>query len=609
VLLAACTLDEVAGDAYIDTQPHGVFTYFLCQALKQSPLTATRAELLPKVRQLVKGGHWGQTPQFEARSLDEPLFADDTLASGPPRAQPNPGLKPVPKTGPRPVEPAPWAATQSVSRRRRLLEGLQGRRLEDAYLRDDVRTQVQQEANASAGDPDALLTRDSVQLLEQIIAARREQQAPLARARQASNREVARTRLLSSATAVIVPGFLASQLSDKAQSGHGLIWINPILDPFSDRLSYLKLGPLGTDGSEEDADPSVQILSDGPLPLVYDLLRGALETSLFGPRYWTNVFAYDWRRNLEDAANGLVVQMRSLKQQSPSWPIHLIAHSQGALVARKALQLLGPDSDLVEQLVLLGPANYGSLAAIRGMGNEAGEVDFVRKFAVEPSDDFNSILCTLSGLYQLIPSIPERIPWLKTNNVFDSDFWGTFPIDPRRLSRFQRWAEGINTEFFNERTTVILGDNKGEPTVGGVVIADGVMQIDGEYGMVGDGTITHSCAVLPGVTTYQSMGTEHGLLPTYPSVIQAVQQILAGKTPVLTEVSSDPADYVALQQMDTRSLSLPRKPEARVPTVTAVRDGVDGSALEQLARAVARVATGSGARVQVTIAAEPPSAR
>lgn len=95
-------------------------------------------------------------------------------------------------------------------------------------------------------------------------------------------------------------------------------------------------------------------------------------------------------------------------------PISVIAHSQGALVAHKAIQLTGDGfSQQVNGLVLLGPANHGRMSAIRGLGNEASEVAFVRKFTVEPPQVFNSVLGTMSGLYQLIPSRKDLLPWLE----------------------------------------------------------------------------------------------------------------------------------------------------------------------------------------------------
>ena len=46
-------------------------------------------------------------------------------------------------------------------------------------------------------------------------------------------------------------------------------------------------------------------------------------------------------------------------------PLHIIAHSQGTMVARRAVQQVGEDlaRQLVNNLVLLGPATAGTFAA------------------------------------------------------------------------------------------------------------------------------------------------------------------------------------------------------------------------------------------------------
>jgi hypothetical protein len=256
---------------------------------------------------------------------------------------------------------------------------------------------------------------------------------------------------------------------------------------------------------------------------------------------------------------------------------------------------------LVNSLVLLGPANHGSMSAVRGLGNEAGEIALIRKFAVEPPDGFDSILGTMSGLYQLIPSRADLVPWVGSNPVGDPGFWGSFPIDPDRLAKFFGWAEPIDTSFFNDQTTIILGDNNGDPTVGGVFIdGSGAMQVDARYGMVGDGTVTHSCAVLPGVTTYIAPGTEHSRLPTYVNVIEAVQAMLGGGSPSLAPApSTDPHDYTGLIPMGSRSLARARL--LTTPTAIEPPPGV----LDRLVTSMAGIARRSGTRIRIEIQVEP----
>ncbi len=618
VLLAACDINETAGDAaagQLDGNPHGVFTYYLCQVLlKQDSLRIKRSDLIAEILKPIKDGNWEQTPRLEAVTSDVPLF--DVSTAGAPGG--NVAVPPVVPSTPQPVgsdTTAPATDGNDIDRRRKLIELLQGRRLEDAYLRPDLRAAIQEEARSAArGNTDALIDPAAVTTLENLVEARRVRDLPLTRP--GGTRDVRRTRLLSSATAVIVPGFLASQLSDKASGGRGLIWVNPLLDPFSDRLSFLRLNaPLGADGVENDADPSVKIMPDGPLPVVYDLLRASLETSLFGPRYWTNVFAFDWRRTLDNAAQGLVLFLQSLKSQAPNWPIYVIAHSQGALVARKAIQLMGGGSNQqVDRLILLGPANHGSMSAVRGLGNEVSEVDFVRKFAVEPPQGFNSVLGTMSGLYQLIPSRKDLLPWLENNDTSAPSWWGRggFPIDSVRLTNYFGWTEKIDTRFFDDRTTVILGGDDPNTTgpastVGGVIIdGPGAMRVDSAFGILGDGTVPHSCAILEGVPTYIALGTEHSLLATYSEVIDAVHAVLAGNTPALAPVSSDdPTAYAKPRPLSTRALA--RRPAS--PPVPyregAPAHGEADNSFGWLVGTMADVASRSGTMVRVAIEVEP----
>jgi hypothetical protein len=285
----------------------------------------------------------------------------------------------------------------------------------------------------------------------------------------------------------------------------------------------------------------------------------------------------------------------------------VIAHSQGALVARRAIQLMQTQgTQLVDSLVLLGPANHGSMSAVRGLGGEASEIALVRKFAVEPPQGFDSVLGTMSGLYQLIPSRADLVPWVASNQVGGASFWGALPIDPARLAKFYGWAEQIDTSFFNDRTTIILGDNNGDPTVGGVFIdGSGAMQVDARFGMEGDGTITHSCAVLPDVAAYLAPGTEHSRLPTYANVIEAIQVVLAGGIPSLSPArSNDPHDYTGLIPMPTRSLVPGQAPT--ISTASAPALGAQApEALERLVDSMAGTARRSGARIRIAIQVEP----
>src|SRR5262249_33448615 len=255
----------------------------------------------------------------------------------------------------------------------------------------------------------------------------------------------------STDTVVIVPGLMGSSLRDRADGGLGLIWVDPRM-AVSGRLGALQLGPY--DGSEHDLDPAVRIAATGVLPIFYDLLRLALEVR----RYTTEVFPVDWRKDLEIAARGLESRLRDLGRGSR--PVHLIAHSQGALVARRALQRLGAEDArrAVRHLVLLGPANFGSFSAALGGTGDNALVPLRCRVAGAAARGLHPVLASMTGLCQLLPWDPARAPWLAGHDLGDPGFWNGL-ADRDRLGRFFGWGRAVDASFFDDRTAVILGDN------------------------------------------------------------------------------------------------------------------------------------------------------
>jgi hypothetical protein len=487
---------------------------------------------------------------------------------------------------------------------------LQGRRLDEAYLNHpDIRADI--EAEAADPDPDSLVTPEALEHLRELIREERRVLAmgPMptrqrrdvageaavedtgravldalsaepAAERVAAARDdagaievFARPRLFfSTDTVVVVPGFLASALSDTISGGLGLIWVDPLLS-FRDELGALQLGPY--DGRERDLDPTVTVGALGALPYFYDILRLDLEVR----RYTVELFPVDWRRDLDIAAGMLGARLRALAGQSRR-PIHVVAHSQGALVARRAAQLLGRTEArrIIKHLVLLGPANFGSFSAAFALAGNHSLLPMVRRLAIEPRRGFQAVLASMTGVYQLLPADRDRIPWLTANDYSQPGFWRT-PIDAARLSRFYGWNRWIDASSLNDRTAVILGDNHGAPTTGGVVFRGALLQDSPAHGLAGDGTVPHSCAVLPGTRAYLAPGTEHSQLATYRSVIDAVRDVLADRPVGLREVSSNPSDHLAPLVGAARGLAAPgervgpgsgedpprRSPRTRVP--------------------------------------------
>ena len=162
----------------------------------------------------------------------------------------------------------------------------------------------------------------------------------------------------------------------------------------------------------------------------------------------------------------------------------------------------------------------------------------------------------MSGIYQLLPFDRSRTPWLAEHDYSRPEFWKR-PIDADRLARFYGWAREIDSSFLDDVTSVILGDNSGSPTTGGVRYAGSKLVDVPESNLPGDGTVTHACAVLPGVRTYLAAGTEHSMLATYRSVIDAVRDLLVDREVGLPRTSSDPADHLKPLVAPARGLAAP----------------------------------------------------
>lgn len=336
------------------------------------------------------------------------------------------------------------------------------------------------------------------------------------------------------ADVIIVPGFLGSSLSD-VNGGNGLIWIDPsiVLDRQGKQLGALQLSAFkkAADSSlpevEVDIQSRVKIEATGALPAMYDLLAWDLEFR----RYGTSIFPFDWRKDLEYSAQSLANHIRARHGQKAS-PLHIIAHSQGSLVARRALQLLGPADarSLVNNLVLLGPASFGSFSAAFAFTGDNSSIEMLVRFGVK--SDFRTVLQSFTGLYQLLP-------WNKAKfeNGFDpellksADSWA-LGIDKDRLKYGFGWAARIDTQFFNDRTSIILGD---VPMKGAIEFEEGHAVGVGPD-VAGDGTVTDANARLPGVRTYRMHGGKHAMLAMYPTVMAAVRSILKGEIPALSSV-------------------------------------------------------------------------
>ncbi|MGE3817990.1 MAG: hypothetical protein AB7I30_01005 [Isosphaeraceae bacterium] len=329
----------------------------------------------------------------------------------------------------------------------------------------------------------------------------------------------------------VVPGFMGSDLRDVASGGHGLIWIDPGLVIDGLQLNALKLARFRKGIPDQDEDPNARIESRGAIPAIYDVLRATLELI----RYHVEICQFDWRKDIHRNATLLADKIRSRLGQPPR-PLHVIAHSQGSLVARRAVQMLGAEQSrkLINNLVLLGPASFGTYSAGFALAGNHESLDTARRFRVKIPDGFEGVLRSFTGLYQLLPWNPALV-----TNGLDPKVRRKFQKEWTPVSEEDRLADGfgfgsdVDTAFFNDRTSIILGD---QPTVRDAVLVDGKLVARGNLGQ-GDGTVPDELAMLPGVRTYRVLEASHMTLPMNLTVIGAIRQLLKGAAPRVDRVA------------------------------------------------------------------------
>jgi pimeloyl-ACP methyl ester carboxylesterase len=244
--------------------------------------------------------------------------------------------------------------------------------------------------------------------------------------------------------------------------------------------------------------------------MLYDQLVAALWATGWTP----HVFDYDWRKGIEHptVAPALTAWIRDHGSQHN--PVHLITHSQGGPVARKALHDLAHDvgcdeaKKIVGKVILLGPANYGAFVAALAVAGSLRQIPVCKLFPRPPA--------------WVQPEFWDRLAprHIEAERFLRSFLTGTSP-----------WAAGIDTSCFNGQTTVILGSHPFRRTPGGVQFRGRRLVVNHDFDLPGDGWVPDEFAMLEGTKTYRSPGTGHIFLPMARRVIVGILDFLNGDKP------------------------------------------------------------------------------
>lgn len=347
-------------------------------------------------------------------------------------------------------------------------------------------------------------------------------------------------------------------------------------------------GLLGLEWSPQTAG---QFQADGPVPGVYDALVERLADS-----HEVHVFAYDWRRPLEEEAVRLAgeVEQALAERAATGQPVRLLAHSMGSLLAR-TMRLQRPDTwkRLMQRdgarLVMLGPPNGGSWAPMQTLTGDDGFGNALAAFgSFFHNAQARRVVAGMPGLLQLqaglndpVLRLAEQGAWQK---LVDADLqaltryntwhepdaqlavygWSAPPqevLDRASALRRQLDAQLPQLQAEAARLAVVVGHDRFTP--GGYELTEaGLEYVGAPEG--GDGRVPHSSAQLPGVPTWKVAAT-HGKLPQAADAFAAYVELLAtGTTARLESMPALPSDAptrgapAALARTERRALARSR---------------------------------------------------
>jgi len=222
---------------------------------------------------------------------------------------------------------------------------------------------------------------------------------------------------------IMVPGVMGSRLTDMSTGRE--VWPGGFLTLLSGRRLGSLAMPVDAEtmrGNRDDLRPSGLFLEAAGKQFYRNIVQ-----TLAGPggyrcapagdvRPETNcfLFAWDWRRDLSEAAAGLDALIERIRtvRGDPDLRVDIVAHSAGALVTRYFIRYGGRDvldepapqvteagAAKVRKAILIAAPNFGSIEALQRaiMGNPVGPVATMRP----------EILATFPSLYELLPH-PDR---------------------------------------------------------------------------------------------------------------------------------------------------------------------------------------------------------
>ncbi len=409
---------------------------------------------------------------------------------------------------------------------------------------------------------------------------------------------------------ILLPGLLGSNL----KAGGKRLWLGTTDSQALQRLEY---GPQRTQ----------EVVPDGAAGAIYDELAQFLSRS-----HDVTVFAYDWRRPIEEEARRLagVVDEAVAERVRSAQPVRIVAHSTGGLLAR-ALPLEAPlvwqrmIAHAAARVLLLGTPNGGLWAPMQMLSGDETLGNALTALAAPFHEDaVRRMIARCPGVLQLQSALLDQTLGLDRESTWrrlaDEDLarlrvhdpWHADPLQsavyewgvPRQdvldqavaLRRRLDAQRDNDLPAWRDRIAIVVGRARFTPD-GFEIGHNGIVYRN--VADAGDGRVTHDSARLPGVPTWQ-LDCDHGRLPGEEAAFAAYLDLLErGDTgrAILHRFKDDASTRIVAREQ-ARSCSRPSR--TRTPSVPPehARQALAGSA-PTTAPAVPTSSAGSSLRVRI----------
>jgi pimeloyl-ACP methyl ester carboxylesterase len=337
-----------------------------------------------------------------------------------------------------------------------------------------------------------------------------------------------RSRSGAQPLAVVLPGTMGSVLQANGEE----IWLN-YWRLLRGGLKRLSMG-------QPDIVPT-GLLDDFYGPMLEYLARS----------HRVEIFAYDWRQSVRDAATRLADQLEALLPDAErnGQPVHLVAHSMGGLVVRAMIGDARKGATVWRRIqalqnsrfMMLGTPNNGSYETVRWLtGSSPTELKLSLLDITQGTDEIIDIVRQFPGLLELLPfgaddadfSEPSR--WKSLKDELNAG-WGTAEEAVLRKAR-DTWALLRKSPPDSSRMVYVAGCHSAtvcryEVALQGDSLPAGRKRLDFFATRQGDGTVTWKSGALPDVKTWYVEDTEHDKLCAQKRAFPAYLDLLmTGKT-------------------------------------------------------------------------------